>query len=239
MSCEHERQSLLAFLYWLCFCGPYALVKPTRAEQPNPLMAHIVDGKENCDCRPVDDSRKLNRKKRGKTVNLGSPIGEVALMVNRCLSPSCLSLCRGNMGGYGTHELSIWIIDAMKLVNMIPSEWLRLELSHLSRVNDVIEVLIIASINDGDTTFDDTIYSFRFNVVGPSLVTLSDLYWCHSDVDPPDAGTRWSEGRRISTRIKSKPLDWWRGEKMMYGRVHSSKLANTFWILFVTTVFVL
>jgi hypothetical protein len=70
-------------------------------------MAHIVDGKENCDCRPVDDSRKLNRKKRGKTVNLGSPIGEVALMVNRCLSPSCLSLCRGNMGGYGTHELSI------------------------------------------------------------------------------------------------------------------------------------
>lgn len=231
-------------------------------------MAHIVDGKENCDSRPVDDSRKLNRKKRGKTVNLGSPIGEVALMVNRCLSPSSLSLCRGNMGGYGTHELSIWIIDAMKLVNMIPSEWLRLELPHLSRVDDVIEVLIIASINDGDTIFDDTIHSFRFkrltwckfcggrhcitgrsniapltsdsvNVVGPSLVTLSDLYWCHSDVDPADAGTRWSEGRRISTRIKSKPLDWWRGEKMMYGRVHSSKLANTFWIFFVTNVFVL
>lgn len=56
-------------------------------------MANIVDGKENCDSRPVDDTRKVNRKKRGKTVNLGSPIGEVALMVNGCLISSSLSLC--------------------------------------------------------------------------------------------------------------------------------------------------
>lgn len=74
-------------------------------------MANIVDGKENCDSRPVDDTRKVNRKKRGKTVNLGSPIGEVALMVNGCLIPSSLSLCRGTMGGYGAHELSIWSMN--------------------------------------------------------------------------------------------------------------------------------
>lgn len=66
-------------------------------EQTIPFMDHIVDDKENCGSRPVDDSRKVHRKKRGRTVNLGSPIGEVALIVNRCLSPSILSLCRGNM----------------------------------------------------------------------------------------------------------------------------------------------
>ncbi|KAG0606751.1 hypothetical protein M758_9G164300 [Ceratodon purpureus] len=42
-------------------------------------------------------------------------------------------------------------------------------------------------------------------------------------VDSPlDAGSKWSNGQRVSTRIKSKPLDWWRGERMLYGRVHST-----------------
>lgn len=42
-------------------------------------------------------------------------------------------------------------------------------------------------------------------------------------VDSPlDAGSKWSDGKRKSTRIRSKPLDWWRGERMLYGRVHSS-----------------
>ncbi|CAM6066494.1 unnamed protein product [Sphagnum tenellum] len=42
----------------------------------------------------------------------------------------------------------------------------------------------------------------------------------------------WQGGKRVSTRIKSKPLEWWKGERMLYGRVHACllnpelKLAN-------------
>jgi hypothetical protein len=41
-------------------------------------MAHIMGDQESCDSRPADESKEENRK---KTVNLGSPSGEVALMV--------------------------------------------------------------------------------------------------------------------------------------------------------------
>ena len=40
---------------------------------------------------------------------------------------------------------------------------------------------------------------------------------------PLDGGSEWKKGRRVSTRIKSRPLDWWRGERMLYGRVHRSE----------------
>jgi hypothetical protein len=42
-------------------------------------------------------------------------------------------------------------------------------------------------------------------------------------INPLEAGTRWQGGKRVSTRIKSKPLEWWKGERMLYGRVHACK----------------
>lgn len=36
------------------------------------------------------------------------------------------------------------------------------------------------------------------------------------------AGTNWEAGVRRSTRIKSRPLEYWRGERFLYGRVHES-----------------
>ncbi|KAH8972433.1 hypothetical protein BDL97_02G195900 [Sphagnum fallax] len=51
-------------------------------------------------------------------------------------------------------------------------------------------------------------------------------------INPLEAETRWQGGKRVSTRIKSKPLEWWKGERMLYGRVHACllnpelKLAN-------------
>ncbi|CAH8382520.1 unnamed protein product [Eruca vesicaria subsp. sativa] len=36
------------------------------------------------------------------------------------------------------------------------------------------------------------------------------------------AGTKWENGVRRSTRIKSRPLEYWRGERFLYGRVHES-----------------
>ncbi|CAN5975237.1 unnamed protein product [Sphagnum jensenii] len=41
-------------------------------------------------------------------------------------------------------------------------------------------------------------------------------------INPLEAETRWQGGKRVSTRIKSKPLEWWKGERMLYGRVHAS-----------------
>ncbi|KAL0865129.1 hypothetical protein Bca101_044247 [Brassica carinata] len=35
-------------------------------------------------------------------------------------------------------------------------------------------------------------------------------------------GTNWETGVRRSTRIKSRPLEYWRGERFLYGRVHES-----------------
>ncbi|KAF8054734.1 hypothetical protein N665_1318s0004 [Sinapis alba] len=36
------------------------------------------------------------------------------------------------------------------------------------------------------------------------------------------AGTNWEAGVRRSTRIKSRPLEYWRGERFLYGRIHES-----------------
>ncbi|XP_045812884.1 centromere protein C-like [Trifolium pratense] len=37
-----------------------------------------------------------------------------------------------------------------------------------------------------------------------------------------DAGTSWESGVRRSTRFRTKPLEYWKGERMVYGRVHES-----------------
>ena len=36
-------------------------------------------------------------------------------------------------------------------------------------------------------------------------------------------GTSWESGTRRSTRIKSRPLEYWRGERFLYGRVNNSE----------------
>ncbi|CAK9194226.1 unnamed protein product [Sphagnum troendelagicum] len=43
-------------------------------------------------------------------------------------------------------------------------------------------------------------------------------------INPLEAETRWQDGKRVSTRIKSKPLEWWKGERMLYGRVHACQV---------------
>ncbi|KAL3610586.1 hypothetical protein D5086_001606 [Populus alba] len=36
------------------------------------------------------------------------------------------------------------------------------------------------------------------------------------------SGTSWETGVRRSTRIKSRPLEYWKGERFLYGRIHGS-----------------
>lgn len=36
------------------------------------------------------------------------------------------------------------------------------------------------------------------------------------------AGTKLKSGVRRSTRIRSRPLEYWRGERFLYGRIHES-----------------
>ncbi|KAI4355677.1 hypothetical protein L6164_004425 [Bauhinia variegata] len=36
------------------------------------------------------------------------------------------------------------------------------------------------------------------------------------------AGTSWNAGVRRSTRIRSRPLEYWKGERLVYGRIHDS-----------------
>ncbi|MED6171631.1 hypothetical protein PIB30_042456 [Stylosanthes scabra] len=36
------------------------------------------------------------------------------------------------------------------------------------------------------------------------------------------SGTSWEAGVRRSTRIRTRPLEFWRGERMVYGRIHNS-----------------
>ncbi|KAJ8773440.1 hypothetical protein K2173_004270 [Erythroxylum novogranatense] len=36
------------------------------------------------------------------------------------------------------------------------------------------------------------------------------------------SGTTWENGKRKSTRIRSRPLEYWKGERFLYGRVHGS-----------------
>ncbi|XP_050872709.1 centromere protein C isoform X4 [Lathyrus oleraceus] len=37
-----------------------------------------------------------------------------------------------------------------------------------------------------------------------------------------DAGTSWESGVRKSSRFRTRPLEFWKGERMVYGRVHES-----------------
>ncbi|XP_050234170.1 centromere protein C isoform X2 [Mercurialis annua] len=37
-----------------------------------------------------------------------------------------------------------------------------------------------------------------------------------------DCGMSWDNGLRRSTRIKSRPLEFWKGERFLYGRIHGS-----------------
>ncbi|XP_074578230.1 uncharacterized protein LOC141834774 isoform X1 [Curcuma longa] len=37
-----------------------------------------------------------------------------------------------------------------------------------------------------------------------------------------NAGMKWESGVRRSTRIKYRPLEYWRGERFLYGRIHDS-----------------
>ncbi|XP_048331285.2 centromere protein C isoform X1 [Ziziphus jujuba] len=36
------------------------------------------------------------------------------------------------------------------------------------------------------------------------------------------AGTIWKSGLRRSTRIRTRPLEYWKGERLLYGRIHQS-----------------
>ncbi|PON66342.1 Centromere protein [Parasponia andersonii] len=36
------------------------------------------------------------------------------------------------------------------------------------------------------------------------------------------AGTKWESGVRRSTRIRCRPLEYWKGERLLYGRIHKS-----------------
>lgn len=37
------------------------------------------------------------------------------------------------------------------------------------------------------------------------------------------AGLLWEHGVRRSTRIRTRPLEYWKGERLLYGRIHQSK----------------
>lgn len=47
------------------------------------------------------------------------------------------------------------------------------------------------------------------------------------------AGASWNSGVRRSTRIRSRPLEYWKGERFLYGRVHES-LATVIGIKYVS-----
>lgn len=38
-----------------------------------------------------------------------------------------------------------------------------------------------------------------------------------------DAGTLFEDGVRRSKRIKSRPLEFWKGERLLFGRVNESE----------------
>lgn len=39
----------------------------------------------------------------------------------------------------------------------------------------------------------------------------------------PGAGMSWISGIRRSTRIKTRPLEYWKGERFIFGRIHRSE----------------
>jgi hypothetical protein len=56
-----------------------------------------------------------------------------------------------------------------------------------------------------------------------SLIFVFFVSYIHSYSILPDAGTSWESGVRRSTRFRTKPLECWKGERTVYGRVHESE----------------
>lgn len=54
-----------------------------------------------------------------------------------------------------------------------------------------------------------------------SFLYLFELWTC---VVFSGAGTQWESGVRRSTRIRCRPLEYWKGERLLYGRIHKSEL---------------
>jgi hypothetical protein len=61
--------------------------------------------------------------------------------------------------------------------------------------------------------------SLRNNRGGCIFTECTDL----SNATLAESGTVWNEGVRRSQRIRVRPLEWWRGEKLLYGRINKSK----------------
>lgn len=40
------------------------------------------------------------------------------------------------------------------------------------------------------------------------------------------AGLLWKSGVRRSTRIRTRPLEYWKGERLLYGRIHESEYSR-------------
>jgi len=55
-----------------------------------------------------------------------------------------------------------------------------------------------------------------------SSIHLCLLLWNNYSLFPA-SGTSWNSGVRRSTRIRTRPLEYWKGERPVYGRVHQSK----------------
>lgn len=55
-----------------------------------------------------------------------------------------------------------------------------------------------------------------------SLLLLLIFIFC-LNINFLGAGTTWQSGVRRSTRIRTRPLEYWKGERLLYGRIHDSE----------------
>jgi len=70
-------------------------------------------------------------------------------------------------------------------------------------------------------------YCVKLSIIGLSVFFFFKSQSCRVDnliyVVCIASGTSWETGLRRSTRIRSRPLEYWKGERFLYGRIHGSE----------------
>lgn len=75
-------------------------------------------------------------------------------------------------------------------------------------------------------------YCVKLSIIGLSLsLPYNSQNYCVGNliyVVCIASGTSWETGLRRSTRIRSRPLEYWKGERFLYGRIHGSEYHTFF-----------
>ncbi|XP_031474196.1 centromere protein C isoform X1 [Nymphaea colorata] len=174
--------------------------------QSTPGIQHLA--LEECDA--VNNNDYVNMSNNGLTCSADEGLGENSKWFAKDVNPEtgvpCVCIEDSVRGTPNAASTSQEVVDGGKDQMSPPTGACRPQEEHLNEIN-------VSSSPQKETSEAPSMALGRKK----SKKTASDRR-----KSLLGAGTAWKSGVRRSTRIKSRPLEYWKGERFLYGRVHNS-----------------